>query len=205
VQKSIGVAVLIYTAAMPWFAAALEPAPLIPDLARVRRIYVEPLGRTEAAEQMRDMIIAAIQNSKLFLITEDEEMADANLRGSANDKVYTQDHISSDSVGLHANAGSGESSRNSMNGSSASHQTGGIGVTDSESSHIQERRHEASASIRLVDEDGDVIWSTTQESGGGKFRSAMADVADKIARQLSEDTRRVRQPSKGEFANRSPQ
>ena len=64
---------------------------------------------------------------------------------------------------------------------SSSHQSAGAGITDSESSHIKERRHEASASIRLVDMNGDVIWSTTQESAGGKFRGAMADVADKIA------------------------
>jgi hypothetical protein len=46
--------------------------------------------------------------------------------------------------------------------------------------------------VRLVDKNGDVIWSTTQESAGGKFRSAMADVADKIVRQLAEETRRMR-------------
>jgi hypothetical protein len=81
-----------------------------------------------------------------------------------------------------------------MGGGVSSHATIGSGINDSESSHIQERRHEASASIRLVNEEGDVIWSTTQESPGGKFRSAMADVADKIARQLSEDVRKARQP-----------
>jgi len=46
--------------------------------------------------------------------------------------------------------------------------------------------------VRLVSKDGDVIWSTTQESNGGKFRSAMADVADKIVRQLADETRRMR-------------
>jgi hypothetical protein len=38
-----------------------------------------------------------------------------------------------------------------------------------------------------------VIWSATEESGGGKFRSAMADVADKIVRKLGDETRRVRE------------
>ena len=60
--------------------------------------------------------------------------------------------------------------------------------TDSENSRIQERRHEATGSVRLVGKDGDIIWSTTQESNGGKFRSAMADVADKIMKQLAEET-----------------
>jgi hypothetical protein len=44
----------------------------------------------------------------------------------------------------------------------------------------------------MVNADGDVIWSTTQESGGGKFRGAMADVADKITRQLSADVKKAR-------------
>jgi hypothetical protein len=38
-----------------------------------------------------------------------------------------------------------------------------------------------------------VIWSTTQESNGAKFRGASADVADKITRQLTTDVERVRQ------------
>ena len=45
--------------------------------------------------------------------------------------------------------------------------------------------------MRLVNADGDVIWSTTQESNGGKFRGAMADVADKIARKLMDETRKA--------------
>ena len=162
------------------------------ELAKVRRIYVEPLGGGAASDQMRDMIIAALQTSGLFVITENQQRADATLRGSSDDRVYTEEHHTSDSIGLHTNAGTGSGSSSSMNGSVNTRRYGGAGITDSETSHIQERRHEASASIRLVDEDGDVIWSTTQESGGGKFRGAMSDVAEKIARQLIIDTRKAR-------------
>jgi hypothetical protein len=70
----------------------------------------------------------------------------------------------------------------------------GAGVSDSESVRIQERKHEASASVRIVARDGDVLWSTTQESQGAKFRSASADVADKITRQLLADLERIRRP-----------
>ena len=186
--------IVLILLAVPCSASAMELEPIPPTLAQVHRIYVEPLGHTQAAEQMRDMIITAIQNAKLYVITDDEDRADATLRGSAEDKVYTEEHITSDSIGLHANAGGSDASHSSMgNGVSSSHNMG-AGVNDSESSHIQERRHEAAASIRLVSDDGDVIWSTTQESNGGKFRGAMADVADKVARQLSEDTRKARQP-----------
>jgi hypothetical protein len=171
---------------------AVEPEPTQPSLAHVRRIYMEPLTGGDASNQMRDMIIAALQNSKLFTITDNLERADAFLRGSSDDKVFTDEHSTSDSIGFHATTGSGSSANSTYGTGSSSHQNTGAGITDSESSHIKERRHEASASIRLVDLNGDVIWSTTQESVGGKFRGAMADVADKIARQLTDDTRKAR-------------
>jgi hypothetical protein len=40
-----------------------------------------------------------------------------------------------------------------------------------------------------VNKDSDVLWSTTQESNGAKFRGASADVADKITRRLVADFR----------------
>ena len=67
-----------------------------------------------------------------------------------------------------------------------------MGVGESESTHIRERKHEALATVRLVNKEGDVIWSTTQESNGAKFRGASADVADKITRQLVSDYERAR-------------
>jgi hypothetical protein len=67
-----------------------------------------------------------------------------------------------------------------------------MGVGEQESVHLAERKHEATASVRLVTKDGDVIWSTTQESRGAKFRGASADVADKIAKQLVSDCERAR-------------
>jgi hypothetical protein len=192
-----GVNLRACAAAIVWLALsgeahAVEPGPVPIDLAHVKRIFIEPLTGGQASDQMRDMLIAAIQNSKLFIVTDNQDRADATLRGSSDDKVFTEEHSTSDSVGLHATTGSGSSSSNNMGGGVSSHSSIGAGVTDNESSHIQERRHEASASIRLVDSEGDVIWSTTQESAGGKFRGAMADVADKVARQLSEDARKAR-------------
>ena len=46
--------------------------------------------------------------------------------------------------------------------------------------------------MRLVNKDGDVLCSTTQESNDAKFRGATADVADKIMRQLIADFERLR-------------
>jgi hypothetical protein len=64
-------------------------------------------------------------------------------------------------------------------------------VGENESTRIAERKHEAAAAVRLVNRDGDVVWSATKESLGAKFRGASADVADKITRQLLEDLQRV--------------
>jgi len=172
-------------------AGQAEPVPAPQDLAHVKKIYVDQLGGGHTSDQMRDMIIAALENSKLFAITENQERADAVLRGSADDKIYTDDHEIRDSIGLHTNSSSSDGSHNFYNGVSSS-KSDGIGISDSESSRSKERKHETSASIRLVNSDGDVLWSTTQESAGGKFRGAMADVADKISRQLVDDTKKAR-------------
>ncbi|MGH9673720.1 MAG: hypothetical protein ACRD44_11115, partial [Bryobacteraceae bacterium] len=61
-----------------------------------------------------------------------------------------------------------------------------------ESTRIAERKHEATAAVRIVNKEGDVIWSTTQESMGAKFRGAGSDTADKITKQLMADFDRAR-------------
>ncbi len=177
----------------PGSLSAVEPAKP-PGLTKVKRIYVEQLGGGPSSDQARDMIISALQNAKIFQITDNQERADAVLRGSADDRVFNEEHDSSESLGVRANAGAGSySNSNSRTGNSARLNVG-AGITDNENSRIQERRHEASASLRLVDENGDVIWSTTQESSGGKFRGAMADVADKVARQMADDFHKAQAP-----------
>ena len=171
---------------------AIEKQSPVPPLSLVRRVYVEALGGGKDADQMRDMIIAAFQNSGLFVITENRESADATLRGSADDKVFRSVHNSSDSIGLHTATGFGSASSSRIGGSSSARGNAGAGVTENENSKSEENQHEASASVRLIDDEGDVIWSTTQESGGAKFRGAMADVADKVVRQLSAEVGRAR-------------
>ena len=184
---------LLVLAGCAWIGSALEPMPVPPNLANVRRIFIDKLSGGASADQMRDMIIAALMKSNLYLLTENSDRADAFLRGSADDQVYEEDHSSSESIGIHANSGDGSSSTSMYGAGSSSHRNAGAGISDSESSHSKERKHEASAAIRLVDSNGDVIWSATQESAGGKFRGAMADVAEKIARQLMDDTKKARE------------
>jgi hypothetical protein len=173
-------------------APGLEPDRPPASLATVKRVFVEQLGGGQSSDQMRDMIIAAIQSTGLFVLTENQDRADAIVKGSSDDRTFSEEHNTNDSLGVHADTSTGSASGNMMAGTASSHRSMGTGITSTESSKIEERRHEASASIRMVDANGDVIWSTTQESGGGKFRGAMADVADKIMRKLAADVRQAR-------------
>jgi hypothetical protein len=162
--------------------AAFAPAQdLSPQLLTLKRVYVDRLTGGETAAQMRDLLIASLHSSKLFILTENPERADAVLKGAAEDLVYTDQFVSSEGVDLKGAVSTGRSTR-STNGRSAS-----LGVGENESSNIRERKHEALATVRLINKEGDVIWSTTQESNGAKFRGASADVADKITKQLTAD------------------
>jgi hypothetical protein len=164
------------------------------QLLTIRRVFVDRLSGGETATQMRDMIVSSLQNARLFMITENQERADAILRGSAEDLVFTDEHSSSDGAHAQANFGLGgggtSNSRTAARGPRA--QYGGMGVGDNESSRSTERKHEAVAAVRLVNKDGDVIWSTTQESMGGKFHGSSADVAGRITRKLLEDYDRAK-------------
>jgi len=173
-------------------AADKPPSPLaieedsLKQLLEIRRVFVDRLTGGETAAQMRDILLSSLESSKLFVLTENQERADATLKGAAEDMVFTDVHSSSDSVNARANMGSGRPSSSSRGGYA------GVGFGESESDHSAERRHEAIAAVRLVNKDGDVIWATTQESLGAKFRGASTDVADKITAKLKEDFERAR-------------
>ena len=165
------------------------PLPEMENLAAqvvaVKRVYVDRLTGGETAAQMRDLIITNLQNSKLFILTENADRADAAMRGAAEDLIYTDDFESSDSVDLRGGASAGV--RSGRTGSTAAITNGHsltAGTGKHESTNIKERKHEALATVRLVNKGGDVLWSTTQEGNGAKFRGASADIADKITRQL---------------------
>jgi hypothetical protein len=156
------------------------------QLVTLKRVFVDRLTGGETAAQMRDIIIASLEGSKLFVLTENQEKADAILRGAAEDLVYTEQHSTSEGANTHLSVALPRSGYGSRSGSA------GTGYGDNESEHSTERRHEAIASVRLVNKDGDVIWSTTQESIGAKYHGASADVADKITGKLKDDFEKAR-------------
>ena len=186
-----------------WFMVMLLLAQVPDDVSGqiggIKLLYVDRLTGGETASQMRDLIISSLQGSKLFVLTENADRADAFLRGAAEDLVYTDNFQSSEGVNAHV----GDSERNSNSSGTRFNGGGGsvsrsvarsmsAGVGENEATNIHERKHEAMATVRLVNKDGDVMWSTTQESNGAKFRGASADVADKITKQLTADIERLK-------------
>lgn len=182
---------------MPWvlfaillFAPFLEQSPeeqSAEHLSKVKRIYIAVLTGGDAALQIRDLLMTSLHNSKLFIITEDEDKADAVLKGAGDDDVFTDTFQSSDGINARSQIGtaSSEGLRNYSN--SSSNHSGSMSIGENESRRTEERKHEAIATVRLVGKDGDVIWSATAESMGAKFMGASVDVADKIAKRLVSD------------------
>ena len=137
------------------------------------------------------MVIAALQRSRLFIVTEDEARADAYLRGSAEDLVFTEVRASRE--GINVRAGGRVRSKDRTEDDTIS-STFGAGETDDR--YSRERKHEALASLRLVSRDGDVLWSATTESLGAKFKGSSADVAEKITKELAAAYARARKLGK---------
>ena len=89
-------------AEMPAPAATTEQTPVrlevpvnpidegLTQLLRIRRLHVQELSGGEAANQIRDMIIAALQTAGFFAVTENAERADAFLKGTAEDLVFNE-------------------------------------------------------------------------------------------------------------------
>jgi len=177
-------------------------------LSQIKRIYVESFGDDPISKEMQAMVVDSLTKSKVFAVTENRDKADAILKGSTLEKTSQEAHSYSDgtSVGVaqssvngsvHGSSsgdlsGSFDNGTGNINGSSTGYVNGSINGSSS-STHMADRTsissintvNDARASVRLVNSDGDVIWTTTQESKGAKYKGASADVADKIVKQLT--------------------
>lgn len=195
----------MFTGAVLIILAFLPPQDFSPEaeasaqLARVRRIYIDILTGGDSALQIRDLLMTSLQGSKLFIITEDEEKADAVLKGAAKDEAFKDVFQSSEGLNAHSQLGG-----SATGGSRSTRPYVGVTIGENESRRDEERKHEAIATVRLVAKNGDVIWSATAESLGGKFLGASADVADKIARRLAADARDARKLGHEQHAAPTP-
>jgi curli biogenesis system outer membrane secretion channel CsgG len=179
------------SAEKPKADAAPAPPPVSEEdlgarLLRVKRIFVESFGDDPVAQQIQAMVVSRLTESKRFIVTENREKADAFLRGAGLEK--TSQEVHSYSEGTAAGAGGGGFSASGLSASGGFHHAGA--AIEDAATHT-ETVNDARVAVRLVDPDGDVIWATTQESKGGKYQGASADVAQKVVKQLLWDIEKL--------------
>jgi hypothetical protein len=155
-------------------------------LSTVKRIYVDSFGDDEISKTLQAMVINALDETKRFIVTENKDKADAVLKGHSLEKTSQEVHASGEGTSVATASGNHSSSGGASHGGFVGK---AMGIDDSQLS--TETINDARLAVRLVSADGDVIWSTTQESLGAKFKSASADVADKVAKQLVRDLDKV--------------
>jgi hypothetical protein len=160
-------------------------------LLSVRTVYVEEMRGADGREQIRDMLIGSLQRTGLFIVTEDQEHADAYLRGSAEDLIFTEIYRQRDGIQVR-----GAVSGSDRDSEGAEYNSSSFGVGDTDESYRREQKHEAMAAVRLVLRSGEVVWSTTQESTGAKYRGPAADVAEKVAKELLRAHSRARESAR---------
>jgi len=141
------------------------------DLLKVRRIYVDSFGDDAVSKEMQSMIVSALVATNQFKVTENRERADAILKGVAIEKTSQELHAYSE-------------------GTAVAGRNGGAAIKDSSAN--TETVQEAKIAVRLVDPNGDVIWTSTQESKGAKYKGSSADAADKCVKQLLRDIERLK-------------
>jgi curli biogenesis system outer membrane secretion channel CsgG len=143
-------------------------------LLKVKRIFVDSFGDDAVSKELQSMVVSALVATNQFKVTESRERADAILKGVAIENTSQELHAYSE-------------------GTAVAGRNGGAAIKDSSAN--TETIQEAKLALRMVDLNGDVIWTTTQESKGAKYKGPSADVADKCVKQLLHDTERLKNNS----------
>src|SRR5579872_4218598 len=157
------------------------------ELINVKRIYVDSFGEDLISKEMQSMIVSSLVETKRFKVTENRERADAVLKGVALEKTSQELHAYGEATSVGGASGGGHSEISGTGGTVSGSSSGGFiaqHMGTSDSSVNTETINEARVAIRLVSPDGDVIWTSTQESKGAKYKGANADVADKCVKEL---------------------
>jgi hypothetical protein len=171
------------------------PSELAEKLSKARRVFVESFGESPVSKTLQAMIIDAVRTSGRFIVTENHEKADLILKGAALEKTSQEMHALGSSTAVAGAAGGSNASVSATPGYTSGSSQSGFRAAAAETADAQvstESVHDARAAVRLVSLDGDVVWSTTQESKGAKYKSATADVADKILKQLVRDVDKLK-------------
>jgi curli biogenesis system outer membrane secretion channel CsgG len=166
-------------------------------LLKVKRIYVDSFGDDMVSRELQSMIVSGLVATKRFKVTENRDRADAVLKGVALEKTSQELHAFGESTAVGGASGGSHSEINGAGGVISGSSSGGFiarHMGTSDSSVNTETINEARIAVRLVNPDGDVIWTTTQESKGAKYKGASADVADKCVKQLLRDQDKLSAP-----------
>lgn len=163
-------------------------------LLKVKRIYVDSFGDDIISKELQSMIVSSLVATKRFKVTENRDRADAVLKGVALEKSSQEVHAYGEATSVGGASGGGHSEISGGGGVVSGSSSGGFiarHMGTSDSSVNTETINEARIAIRLVNADGDVIWTSTQESKGAKYKGASADVADKCVKQLLRDVEKL--------------
>jgi len=175
-------------------SVAAMDADLAQKLLNAKRVFVESFGDHAVNKSLTAMLLDALRTSKRYIITENREKADLILKGTALEKTTQEYHALASATSVAGAAGAHNSSvigtpnlvTSSSQGGFAAHSAA---IDDSQAS--TETIETARVAVRLVTPDGDMVWSTTQESRGGKYKGATADVADKVVKELARELDRL--------------
>ena len=173
--------------------AAADVSQLSAKLTAVKRIYVDSFGDDVVSRQIQAMVISSLAETKRFIITENKDKADAILRGTALEKT-SQEAYSFGQGSAAKTASGGYSASATPLSASASGGFHAAAAAAEDTNSSTETQNDARVAVRLVSSDGDVIWTTKQESKGAKYKGASADVADKVAKQLLRDLEKLEKP-----------
>jgi len=159
-------------------------------LAAVRTVCIGPfVGDESQAAAAREVAVTALFSTKRFKLTEKCDKADVVLKGAVLEKTERRVRAEGESTDFGVAAGGASASRNSASGGFGA-AAGGTGET----LYSSENRSQATVTLRLVDAGGDIVWAYTQDSPGGKTKSALVDAIERAVRQLMKEVERAEQP-----------
>src|SRR5579863_5231852 len=141
-------------------------------LLKVKRIYVDNFGDDIISKELQSMIVSSLAATKRFKVTENRDKADAILKGVALEKTSQEVHAYGEATSVGAASGGGHSEISGSGGTVSGTSSGGFiarHMGTSDSSMNTETVNEARVAVRLVNPEGDVIWTNTQESKGAKY------------------------------------
>lgn len=164
------------------------PAPPRPSLSHVQRVCVDKFtGEDALIAPVREIAIAAMFGLKRFVITENCSRADATLKGAVLERTTERVRGEGETTGFGTVVGAAAANRSRAVAAIA----GNSGLAD-EQLYSAESGTAASVTLRLVTQDGDVLWAYTQDSPGGKSKGAVADAVERAVKQLERELNRAR-------------